>query len=279
MKTISKELTEAALVDGASLWTIYRKVILPLCRPALAALATLEFTFIYNDFFWALLLMKTGDKRPITSALNNLQGEFFTDNNLLAAVAFIVALPTIIVYLVLSEAVRPRPDARLDEGLDGPARPGSSPSAGAGQTASRTNSQARKSAHQAAAERSAPSDSPTCISSSPPRRPALARDQRVAVVGRPARDPVDRRRIEAAQAQPIGRRHGPVEREVVADHGARARRARRPSRPSGCRRPRTGCAGGRTGRAGTARGAPCRTRSARRPRPAPRRSRAVGSSS
>ena len=57
MKTISRELMEAALVDGASLWTIYRKVILPLCRPALAALAVLEFTFIYNDFFWALLLM------------------------------------------------------------------------------------------------------------------------------------------------------------------------------------------------------------------------------
>jgi multiple sugar transport system permease protein len=103
MKTISKELTEAALVDGASLWTIYRKVILPLSRPALAALAVLQFTFIYNDFFWALLLMSTGDKRPITSALNNLQGAFFTDNNQLAAVAFIVAMPTIIVYLVLSK--------------------------------------------------------------------------------------------------------------------------------------------------------------------------------
>jgi multiple sugar transport system permease protein len=103
MKTISKELTEAALVDGASLWTIYRRVILPLCRPALAAMAVLEFTFIYNDFFWALLLMSTGDKRPITSALNNLQGAFFTDNNQLAAVAFLVALPTIIVYLVLSK--------------------------------------------------------------------------------------------------------------------------------------------------------------------------------
>jgi multiple sugar transport system permease protein len=103
MKTISKDLTEAAVVDGASVWMIYRKVILPLCRPALAALATLEFTFIYNDFFWAVLLMKTGDKRPITSALQNLQGAFVTDRNELAAAAFIVAVPTIIVYLVLSK--------------------------------------------------------------------------------------------------------------------------------------------------------------------------------
>jgi multiple sugar transport system permease protein len=103
MKTISRELTEAALVDGASLWTTYRKIILPLSRPALAALATLEFTFIYNDFFWALMLMKTGDKRPITSALNNLQGAFFTDYNQLSAAAFIVAVPTILVYLLLSK--------------------------------------------------------------------------------------------------------------------------------------------------------------------------------
>jgi multiple sugar transport system permease protein len=103
MKTISRELTEAALVDGASLFTIYRRVILPLCRPALAALATLLFTFIYNDFFWALVLLRTGDKRPITSALNNFQGSFFTDQNQLAAMSFLVALPTIVVYLVLSK--------------------------------------------------------------------------------------------------------------------------------------------------------------------------------
>ena len=97
MRTLPKELNEAALVDGASLFRTFRSVVLPLCAPALAALGTLEFTFIYNDFFWALLLMKTGSKRPITSALNNLQGQFFTDQNVLAAVALMVAVPTIIV--------------------------------------------------------------------------------------------------------------------------------------------------------------------------------------
>jgi multiple sugar transport system permease protein len=103
MKTISRELTEAAFVDGASVWVIYRRVILPLCKPALAALATLEFTFMYNDFFWALFLIKDGNRRPITSALNNLQGAFFTDQNQLAAAALLVAIPTIVVYLVLSK--------------------------------------------------------------------------------------------------------------------------------------------------------------------------------
>ena len=101
MKTIPRELTEAALVDGASVWRTFWSVIVPLARPALAALATLEFTFIYNDYFWALVLMQTGSKRPITSSLSNLQGLFFTDNNLIAAGAVLVALPTIIVYLLL----------------------------------------------------------------------------------------------------------------------------------------------------------------------------------
>ena len=103
MKTISRELSEAAVVDGASVWTSYRRIILPLTRPALAALAVLEFTFIYNDFFWALMLMNSGDRRPITSALNNLTGAFFTNYNVLAAAAFIVAAPTIILYLILSK--------------------------------------------------------------------------------------------------------------------------------------------------------------------------------
>jgi len=101
MKTLSKELTEAALVDGASVVRIWGAVIMPLCRPALAALATLEFTFIYNDFFWALLLLKDGDRRPITSYLNNLQGQFFTDINLLTAGALLAAIPTILVFLAL----------------------------------------------------------------------------------------------------------------------------------------------------------------------------------
>jgi multiple sugar transport system permease protein len=100
MRTLPRELNEAALVDGASVFRTYWSIILPLCAPALAALGTLEFTFIYNDFFWALLLMETGSKRPITSALNNLRGAFFTDSNVLAAAALMVAIPTIVVFIL-----------------------------------------------------------------------------------------------------------------------------------------------------------------------------------
>ncbi len=103
MKTITREITESALVDGANVVRIWWDVILPLCRPALAAMATLLFTFIYNDFFWALILMKTGDKRPIVSALNNLQGEFFTNYNLLAAGALLAAVPSILVFIMFQK--------------------------------------------------------------------------------------------------------------------------------------------------------------------------------
>ena len=103
MKTITKEITESALVDGANVLRIWWSVILPLCRPALAAMATLLFTFMYNDFFWALLLLKTGDKRPITSALNNIQGEFFVNYNLVAAGALLAAIPPIIIFIALQK--------------------------------------------------------------------------------------------------------------------------------------------------------------------------------
>src|SRR5256885_10486662 len=99
MLTIPIELTEASIMDGASVWRQYWQVILPVVRPALGALATLEFTWIYNDFLWALVLMSTGDKYPITSSLNNLRGTFFVDFNLLAAGVMIVAMPTLIVFL------------------------------------------------------------------------------------------------------------------------------------------------------------------------------------
>jgi multiple sugar transport system permease protein len=103
MKTIPAEITEAALLDGASVWTRYWKLTMPLCRPALAALATLLTTWIYNDFFWAITLISSGDKRPITSALANLQGQYFTNQNLLAAGALITAVPTLLVYVLLQK--------------------------------------------------------------------------------------------------------------------------------------------------------------------------------
>jgi len=101
MRTIPAEMYEASEVDGATLWARYWRLTVPLCRPALAALATLLTTWIYNDFFWAITLMPTGGRRPVTSALANLQGQFTSNQNLIAAAAMIVAVPTVVVYLLL----------------------------------------------------------------------------------------------------------------------------------------------------------------------------------
>ncbi|CAN2220544.1 UgpE ABC-type sugar transport system, permease component [Candidatus Nanopelagicaceae bacterium] len=101
MKTIPKEISESATIDGANVFRHYWNVILPLLRPALAALSVLMTTWIYNEFFWALVLMSDDAKRPITSALRRLQGQYVTDFNLLAAGAIIAASPTVIMFFIL----------------------------------------------------------------------------------------------------------------------------------------------------------------------------------
>jgi multiple sugar transport system permease protein len=103
MKTIPRDIDEAAIVDGASLWTRYWRLTLPLCRPAMAALATLLTTWIYNDFFWAITLISTGNKRPITSALQNLQGQFVSNQNMISAAALMAAIPTLVVFVLLQK--------------------------------------------------------------------------------------------------------------------------------------------------------------------------------
>lgn len=101
MKAMPTSLLEAARIDGATVFQQYWRVVLPLCRPSLAALATLLVTWVYNDFFWALALLSSGDKLPITTALQNLQGSFFIDYNLLSAGSVLVALPTLVIFFLL----------------------------------------------------------------------------------------------------------------------------------------------------------------------------------
>ncbi|QNE47482.1 carbohydrate ABC transporter permease [Glaciihabitans sp. INWT7] len=101
MKALPADMTEAAFVDGAGIWRQYWSIIMPLTRPALAALGTLEVIFIYNDFFWPLLFIQSGDMLPLTTGLNNLKGQFLSNYNLLSAGAIITVIPTLIIYLAL----------------------------------------------------------------------------------------------------------------------------------------------------------------------------------
>ena len=100
---LPKAMYEAAEIDGASLWRQFYGITLPLIRPALAALATLQVAWIYNEFFWATVLLQSGDKMPVTSSLNNLKGTFFTDFILLSAGSIIAAWPVLVIFFVLQK--------------------------------------------------------------------------------------------------------------------------------------------------------------------------------
>jgi multiple sugar transport system permease protein len=101
MRARPGELTEAALMDGASVWRQYRGIIMPLSRPALAALGTLQVIWLYNDFFWPLLFLQSGDRLPVTTGVNSLQGQFLLNYNLIAAGATITVIPALVIYLAL----------------------------------------------------------------------------------------------------------------------------------------------------------------------------------
>ena len=101
IKELPFELIEAARADGATEWTIYRKIILPLVIPALAALGVLEFTFIWNDYFWALVLTQGDSVKPITVGLDVLRGQWTTSWNLVSAGSVVAALPPVIMFFIL----------------------------------------------------------------------------------------------------------------------------------------------------------------------------------
>ncbi|MEV1081535.1 carbohydrate ABC transporter permease [Streptomyces sp. NPDC050211] len=99
MRAIPAEIQQAAVVDGAGPWQIFWRIILPLTRPALAALSALSFTWIFNDLLWAITVLRSDTKMPITAALIGLQGQYVSMWNVIAAGSVIAAAPTVAVFL------------------------------------------------------------------------------------------------------------------------------------------------------------------------------------
>ncbi len=97
------ELMEAARVDGVSEWKIFIYIIVPLLRPALAALGVLIFTFIWNDYFWALVLVQDDAYRPITAGLSALRGQWIASWNLISAGSLVAALPPVIMFFFMQK--------------------------------------------------------------------------------------------------------------------------------------------------------------------------------
>lgn len=101
MKSVPYEIFDAAKVDGASEFRQYWQIMLPLSLPAMAAVATLEFTWVFNDYLWALILVSSDDLKPVTTGLANLQGQYSTNWPVITAGALLGSVPTVIVFIFL----------------------------------------------------------------------------------------------------------------------------------------------------------------------------------
>ena len=101
IRELPEALVEAARIEGVTELRIFWHVVLPLVRPALAALAVLEFTFIWNDYFWALVLLQSDTARPVTAGLQALAGQWLASWQLMSAGALIAAAPSVVMFFVM----------------------------------------------------------------------------------------------------------------------------------------------------------------------------------
>jgi multiple sugar transport system permease protein len=101
IKQLPFELVEAARIEGANEWTVFFRIVLPLIRPALAALAILVFTFVWNDYFWALCLTTGDEAAPITVGVAALKGQWVTAWNLVSAGSILAALPSVVMFFAM----------------------------------------------------------------------------------------------------------------------------------------------------------------------------------
>ncbi len=97
---IPYELVEASKIDGASMWDVYRRIFLPLSAPGFVVVLIWQFTAIWNDFLFAVILTRS-QSWPVTVALNNISGSQIVEFNVQMAAAMLAALPTVVVYLLL----------------------------------------------------------------------------------------------------------------------------------------------------------------------------------
>jgi multiple sugar transport system permease protein len=103
IKALPFELIEAARVEGVAEWRIFWYIVLPLMRPAIAALSVLVFTFIWNDFFWATVLTQGVDSQPITAGLSSLNGQWIAQWHLVSAGSILAALPPVAMFFLMQK--------------------------------------------------------------------------------------------------------------------------------------------------------------------------------
>ena len=104
--SIPREIDESAMVDGATHWQIFTRLLLPLMRPIVVVVAVLSFIFVYGDFVVARILLKTTDQYPLTVGLYIFtSGQFSQQWGVFAAGALMGALPIVVLYLLLQDQI------------------------------------------------------------------------------------------------------------------------------------------------------------------------------
>lgn len=101
IRQLPKELIEFARVEGVSEWRIFVYIVLPLMRPALAALSVLVFTFVWHDYFWAIVLTQGADAQPVTAGITAFNRQYRTAYNLMSAGAIVAALPPVAMFFLM----------------------------------------------------------------------------------------------------------------------------------------------------------------------------------
>ncbi len=99
MRTIPPDYMDAARIDGAGVWRIWRQVMLPLCAPSLATLAVTNFMDSWNDYLWPLLMLTDKAKMTLPIALSTLNGQYDTEYNVMMAGSLISMIPIILIYI------------------------------------------------------------------------------------------------------------------------------------------------------------------------------------
>jgi multiple sugar transport system permease protein len=103
IRELPSELIDAARVEGATEFQIFWRVVLPLVRPAIAALAVLIFTFIWNDYFWATVLIQGDHAMPVTGGLKTLNGQWVAQWQLVSAGSIVAALPPVVIFFLMQK--------------------------------------------------------------------------------------------------------------------------------------------------------------------------------
>jgi multiple sugar transport system permease protein len=103
IRALPKELIEAARVEGVAEWRIFWFIVVPLMRPAIAALSVLIFTFIWNDFFWATVLTTSIETQPVTAGIQSLNGQWIAQWHLVSAGSILAALPPVAMFFLMQK--------------------------------------------------------------------------------------------------------------------------------------------------------------------------------